>query len=163
MPQKIALFGGAFDPIHNGHIRLALEFARRLKLDQVLLMPSYVPPHKLRSDMAGASDRLEMCRLAAGAARRPCRLRSGDHPRRRQLYGGYPRYPAGSIPRRVLVSHHGGGHVFDPRQLVAVPGYRGRGGAVRRAAGRCDPCPDAELCRRTQKNPEQPVCSRIFR
>ena len=65
MPQKIALFGGAFDPIHNGHIRLALEFARRLKLDRVLLMPSYVPPHKLRSDMAGAADRLEMCRLAA--------------------------------------------------------------------------------------------------
>ena len=52
MPQKIALFGGAFDPIHNGHIRLALEFARRLGLDRVLLMPSYVPPHKLRGDMA---------------------------------------------------------------------------------------------------------------
>lgn len=37
MPQKIALFGGAFDPIHNGHIRLALEFARRLGLEPVLL------------------------------------------------------------------------------------------------------------------------------
>ena len=65
MPQKIALFGGAFDPIHNGHIRLALEFARRLGLDRVLLMPSYVPPHKLRGDMAGPADRLHMCRLAA--------------------------------------------------------------------------------------------------
>lgn len=65
MSQKIALFGGAFDPIHNGHIRLALEFARRLGLDRVMLMPSYVPPHKLRSDMAGPADRLQMCRLAA--------------------------------------------------------------------------------------------------
>ena len=70
MPQKIALFGGAFDPIHNGHIRLALEFARRLDLDRVLLVPSYVPPHKLRSDMAGPADRLAMCRLAAEAD--PC-------------------------------------------------------------------------------------------
>ena len=45
MAQKIALFGGTFDPIHNGHIRLAAEFARRLKLDRVILMPTYVPPH----------------------------------------------------------------------------------------------------------------------
>ena len=64
-PLKIALFGGSFDPIHTGHVRLALEFAERLKLDKVLLMPTYVPPHKLRPDMAPAADRLEMCRLAA--------------------------------------------------------------------------------------------------
>ena len=64
MAQKIALFGGTFDPIHNGHIRLAAEFARRLKLDRVILMPTYVPPHKVKPEMAPASDRLEMCRLA---------------------------------------------------------------------------------------------------
>ncbi|MCI9414858.1 MAG: nicotinate (nicotinamide) nucleotide adenylyltransferase [Clostridiales bacterium] len=62
--MKIALFGGAFDPIHNGHLRLAREFARRLHFDRVLLMPTYVPPHKLRADMAPAEDRLAMCRLA---------------------------------------------------------------------------------------------------
>ena len=66
MSQKIALFGGTFDPIHNGHIRLAAEFARRLKLDKVILMPTYVPPHKVKPEMAPAADRLEMCRLAAG-------------------------------------------------------------------------------------------------
>lgn len=65
--RRLALFGGTFDPIHNGHVHLALEFARRLRLDRVLLMPTYVPPHKLKENMAPAADRLEMCRLAAAA------------------------------------------------------------------------------------------------
>ena len=65
--RRLALFGGTFDPIHNGHVHLALEFARRLRLDRVLLMPTYVPPHKLKENMAPAADRLEMCRLAAQA------------------------------------------------------------------------------------------------
>lgn len=64
--MKIAVFGGAFDPIHLGHIRLARESARRLDLDRIMLIPSSVPPHKLRRDMAAANDRLEMCRIAAG-------------------------------------------------------------------------------------------------
>lgn len=64
--MKIALFGGTFDPIHEGHIRLAREFAARLSLDRVVLMPTFVPPHKLKTSMASPGDRLEMCRLAAG-------------------------------------------------------------------------------------------------
>lgn len=63
--MRIALFGGTFDPIHSGHVRLAKEFASRLGFDRVLLMPTFVPPHKLKSDMAPAQDRLAMCRLAA--------------------------------------------------------------------------------------------------
>ncbi len=66
-PQKIAVFGGAFDPIHEGHVQLALAFAQRLGLDKVLLVPTYVPPHKLRENMAPAADRLEMCRRVAAA------------------------------------------------------------------------------------------------
>ena len=64
MPERIALFGGTFDPIHNGHIDLARRFARLLSLDRVILMPTFVPPHKLRCEMAPAIDRLAMCRLA---------------------------------------------------------------------------------------------------
>ncbi len=64
MKQRIALFGGTFDPVHNGHVRLAREFAKRLSLDKVILMPTFVPPHKLKTEMAPAIDRLAMCRLA---------------------------------------------------------------------------------------------------
>ncbi len=64
MPKRIALFGGTFDPIHNGHVELAREFARLLSLDKVVVMPTFIPPHKLKSDMAPAVDRLAMCRLA---------------------------------------------------------------------------------------------------
>ena len=62
--QRIALFGGTFDPIHNGHIVLARELAARLALDRVLIMPTFVPPHKIKTEMASAVDRLEMCRFA---------------------------------------------------------------------------------------------------
>lgn len=62
--KRVALFGGTFDPIHNGHIVMARELAARLQLDTVVLMPTFVPPHKIKEDMASAVDRLEMCRLA---------------------------------------------------------------------------------------------------
>ena len=63
--RRMALFGGTFDPIHNGHVQMALEFARRLQLDRVLLMPTFVPPHKMKQQMASVEDRLAMCRLVA--------------------------------------------------------------------------------------------------
>lgn len=62
--MKIGVFGGAFDPIHNGHLHLAREFAARLSLDKILLIPTFIPPHKVRSYMAPAQLRLQMCRLA---------------------------------------------------------------------------------------------------
>ena len=63
--KKRALFGGSFDPIHSGHIAMALQLAAALELDEVLLMPTFVPPHKIREQMAPAGHRLAMCRLAA--------------------------------------------------------------------------------------------------
>lgn len=62
--MRIALFGGSFDPIHNGHVQMAQAFVRALSLDRVIFMPTGDPPHKLRSGMAAAAHRLEMCRLA---------------------------------------------------------------------------------------------------
>ena len=63
--KKMGLFGGTFDPIHSGHIELALQMMGALALDGVVLMPTFVPPHKIREQMAPAAHRLAMCRLAA--------------------------------------------------------------------------------------------------
>lgn len=63
--RKMALFGGTFDPVHRGHITMALRLADALGLDEVVLMPTFVPPHKMKDTMADAAHRLAMCRLAA--------------------------------------------------------------------------------------------------
>ena len=62
--QKIAVFGGTFNPIHNGHIHLIKQFAQRIDAEKVLLIPTYQPPHKCVPDLAPSNDRLQMCRLA---------------------------------------------------------------------------------------------------
>ncbi|MCI7803611.1 MAG: nicotinate (nicotinamide) nucleotide adenylyltransferase [Oscillospiraceae bacterium] len=61
---KIGLFGGSFNPIHNGHMNLALSVKKSLGLDRIILIPSGTSPHKSSSEYAPAEDRLEMCRLA---------------------------------------------------------------------------------------------------
>ena len=64
MPQKFGIFGGTFNPIHHGHLAAAEEVRDRLKLDRVLFIPSYLPPHKHEEDMPSALQRLDMVRLA---------------------------------------------------------------------------------------------------
>ncbi len=62
--MKIGLFGGSFNPIHNGHINLALSVKKSLGLDRVILIPSGTSPHKSSSEYAPSYDRFEMCRIA---------------------------------------------------------------------------------------------------
>jgi nicotinate-nucleotide adenylyltransferase len=68
--EMIGLFGGTFDPIHLGHMRAAAEVRRRARLDRVLFIPSYLPPHKKPGAVASAADRFRMVELA-------CRWRKG--------------------------------------------------------------------------------------
>ena len=63
--SRIALFGGSFNPIHNGHLHLAKTVHDQCGLDRMLLMPSGTAPHKSSAEYAPARDRLAMCRLAA--------------------------------------------------------------------------------------------------
>lgn len=62
--MKIGLYGGSFDPIHEGHLSLVRAAAAALSLDRVLLMPTGMPPHKLKTSATSDADRLAMCRLA---------------------------------------------------------------------------------------------------
>ena len=64
--MKIGVFGGTFNPPHNGHVRLAKAAADQLKLDKLLVIPSCIPPHKIAAKLADGHERLEMCRLAFG-------------------------------------------------------------------------------------------------
>ncbi len=59
---KIGIFGGAFNPVHNGHTALAFAAAKALKLRETLVIPTASSPHK---ENGGASfeQRMEMCRL----------------------------------------------------------------------------------------------------
>ncbi|MBF0123082.1 MAG: nicotinate-nucleotide adenylyltransferase [Candidatus Omnitrophica bacterium] len=62
--RKIGLLGGTFDPIHIGHLLMARAALETLELDQVIFIPSCVPPHKKVPTLFLAKDRLKMVRLA---------------------------------------------------------------------------------------------------
>ncbi len=63
--MKIAIFGGTFNPIHNGHLNVIENVQKALNPDKLILMPTHIPPHKAVKDLASDEARLEMCRLAA--------------------------------------------------------------------------------------------------
>ena len=62
--MKVGIFGGSFDPIHNGHIRLARYVREHTDLDEVWLMVSPLNPLKPQGYVATDGQRLEMARLA---------------------------------------------------------------------------------------------------
>ena len=61
---RLGLLGGTFDPIHVGHLDVAIAACRALLLDRVVLMPSRVPPHR-GEPRASAPHRFAMAALAA--------------------------------------------------------------------------------------------------
>jgi len=61
---KIAVFGGAFNPVHNGHIHLAEQYIQLLKPDKMLVIPTANPPHKAGDAFVGEQHRLNMLETA---------------------------------------------------------------------------------------------------
>lgn len=61
--SQIGLFGGTFNPVHFGHLRLALEVRQTLALDQVRLLPCHKPAHRGAPEVSSRA-RVEMLRLA---------------------------------------------------------------------------------------------------
>jgi nicotinate-nucleotide adenylyltransferase len=63
MPKRMVLFGGTFDPVHNGHLIVARCIREALGQETITLAPAASPPHKAPA-VASASERLDMLRLA---------------------------------------------------------------------------------------------------
>ncbi len=62
--MKIAIFGGAFNPVHKEHFNLARAAVDELGLDKIIIMPTAISPHKRGRPVVDFWRRFEMCRLA---------------------------------------------------------------------------------------------------
>lgn len=60
---RTGLFGGTFDPVHIGHVRIALEATEQLDLKKIIFIPNFIPPHK-GLPVIGSQDRMNMLELA---------------------------------------------------------------------------------------------------
>jgi len=61
---RIGVLGGSFDPVHRGHLHIALLAAESASLDAVLFVPAACPPHKAANSLAPEADRLAMLERA---------------------------------------------------------------------------------------------------
>jgi nicotinate-nucleotide adenylyltransferase len=62
--MKVGVFGGSFDPVHNGHLRVAEACRRAVPLDEVLFLPAATQPLKPQGPRALTADRMAMLELA---------------------------------------------------------------------------------------------------
>ena len=62
--MKLALLGGSFNPVHNGHLLLALQAANEYGYERVLFIPAKDPPHKFIASGAREEDRWAMLNAA---------------------------------------------------------------------------------------------------
>jgi nicotinate-nucleotide adenylyltransferase len=70
--KRIALYGGSFDPVHDGHLAVARALAELFALDRVLFIPAHVAPHKRTAPPTPAWHRHAMLALATQGEPRFC-------------------------------------------------------------------------------------------
>ncbi len=63
---RLGIYGGTFSPPHLGHVNAARAFLDEAELDELLIMPTFIPPHKSGADIIDPEARLEMARIAFG-------------------------------------------------------------------------------------------------
>ena len=62
--MRTGIYGGTFSPPHAGHVGAARAFAEQMELDELLIIPTAIPPHKTVADSDDPQKRLEMCKIA---------------------------------------------------------------------------------------------------
>ena len=62
--KKVAIFGGTFNPVHSEHVSLCKSAINELGLDKLIVMPTFISPHKADKTCLSAGDRLNMLKLA---------------------------------------------------------------------------------------------------
>jgi len=82
--DRVGVYGGTFDPLHEGHLRIALALITAFNLDRMLLVPAAVPPHKRGASITSPYHRMAMLALATADLPRvsvlPIELESPDRP-----------------------------------------------------------------------------------
>lgn len=65
--MKIVVYGGSFNPPHLGHVQAVKSVLNKVKPDKLLIIPTYLAPHKdMSPDTPAPEERMELCRLAFG-------------------------------------------------------------------------------------------------
>jgi nicotinate-nucleotide adenylyltransferase len=72
MAQRIAIYGGTFDPVHSGHLEVARRVLQLFGIDEFLFVPARVAPHKLAREVSSSFHRYAMLALATAADPRLC-------------------------------------------------------------------------------------------
>ncbi|WP_299983867.1 nicotinate-nucleotide adenylyltransferase [Desulfobacula sp.] len=62
--MNAGLFGGTFNPFHNGHISIIQHVKKKCGLEKIFLIPSATPPHKPHTNLAPAKDRFDMVKIS---------------------------------------------------------------------------------------------------
>lgn len=62
--SRVGIFGGTFDPIHNGHLITAQSVKEMRDLEKIIFIPAYISPHKQHTKASSAQHRLNMLKLA---------------------------------------------------------------------------------------------------
>src|ERR1041384_8452927 len=70
--KRIAIYGGTFDPVHNGHVEGAKKIVRVFDIDEFLFMPARIAPHKTERRVSAGLHRYAMLALVTNADDKIC-------------------------------------------------------------------------------------------
>jgi nicotinate-nucleotide adenylyltransferase len=68
--RRVGIYGGTFDPVHNGHLEVARQVLQLFELGEIVFVPACAPPHKRTLKLTPALHRFAMLSLATAADQR---------------------------------------------------------------------------------------------